>query len=95
MKSAYELAMERLQKEDPNGVVSLTDEQKQELAEVDRRFQAQIAEREIFLRKQLAEAQAKGEVEELEQIERQLVNERIRLQEEREAEKDRIRAQSS
>ncbi len=95
MKSAYELAMERLEKDDPDGAVSLTDEQKQELAEVDRRFKARIAEREIFLREQLAEAQVKGEVTEIQQIEQQVVNERIRLEEEREQAKDRIRAQSS
>ncbi len=87
--------MERLEKDDPDGAVSLTDEQKQELAEVDRRFKAKIAEREIFLREQLAEAQAKGEVTEIQQIEQQVVNERIRLEEEREQAKDRIRAQSS
>ena len=87
--------MERLEKDDPDGAVSLTDEQKQELAEEDRRFKAKIAEREIFLREQLAEAQAKGEVTEIQQIEQQVVNERIRLEEEREQAKDRIRAQSS
>ena len=94
MKSAYELAMERLQQDDPDSVVSLTDEQKQELAEIDSRFKARIAEREIFLEKQLTDAQAKGAVEEIDQMQRQMVNERARLEEEREAAKDKVRQQS-
>src|SRR5215469_11759516 len=44
MKSAYELAMERLQKTSPSA--SLTDKQKQELAELDSKYQAKIAEKE-------------------------------------------------
>jgi hypothetical protein len=91
MKSAYELAMERLAKEDPDGVVSLTDEQKAALAEVDKKYQAKIAEREIFLNKQLMEAQSTGDVEALGQLDAQLRNERQRLEEEREAAKDKIR----
>jgi DUF4097 and DUF4098 domain-containing protein YvlB len=41
MKSAYELAMERLEKKAPS--VSLTDEQKQQIAEIDSTFKARIA----------------------------------------------------
>ena len=48
MKSAYELAMERLQKGAPS--ISLTDDQKKELAEVDSTFKAKIAEKELLLR---------------------------------------------
>ena len=33
MKSAYELAMERLEAEDPNGATKITSEQKKQLAE--------------------------------------------------------------
>ena len=91
MKSAYELAMERLQKEDPDSGVSLTDEQKQALSEVDTKYQAKIAEREIFLNKQLMEARMNQEVEAMGQIEAQLRNERLRLEDERESAKNRIR----
>ena len=58
MKSAYELAMERLAKDAP--IVSLTDDQKKELAEVDSTFKAKIAEREVFLKDQIAKAQGAG-----------------------------------
>ena len=46
MKSAYELAMERLQKGSPT--ITLTSEQKAELAEIDSSFNAKIAERKFF-----------------------------------------------
>ena len=48
MKSAYELAMERLAKESP--VDSITEEQKVAIAEVDKKYSSKIAEREVFLK---------------------------------------------
>src|SRR2546421_8365720 len=50
-KSAYELAMERLAKSDPDAHRPLTPEQKARLAEIDRVYQGKLAEREIFLKK--------------------------------------------
>ena len=47
MKSAYELAMERLQQDGPK--VTLTDEQRAALAEVDELYRSKIAEKEVFL----------------------------------------------
>ena len=47
MKSAYELAMERLQKESPDQ--SLSEEKKAELAELDNLYKSKLAEREVFL----------------------------------------------
>jgi hypothetical protein len=47
MKSSYELAMERLNKTAPTA--KLTGEQKKQLAELDAKYAAKIAEREIFL----------------------------------------------
>ena len=41
MKSAYELAMERLQKSAPQ--VKLSDEQRAQIAEIDNKFEAKIA----------------------------------------------------
>jgi hypothetical protein len=90
MKSAYELAMERLKATEPDSA-PLTAEQKDRLAELDSRYKAKIAEREIFLRKALDEAQSRGEVEEIDKIRQQMVNERSRLEDERETEKERVR----
>ncbi len=92
MKSAYELAMERLKQSDPDEAPTLTEEAKAELAEIDRRFQAKIAEREVFLEQQLRKAEAEGDAEAVEQLRKQLQNERKRLESEREADKDAVRA---
>lgn len=90
MKSAYELAMERLAKSDPSSR-PLTAEQKQRLAEIDRVFQGKIAEREIFLRQQLDAALAKQEFDEADKVRQQMANEKARLEEERDDEKERVR----
>jgi predicted DNA-binding transcriptional regulator len=91
MKSSYELAMERLAKSDPNADKPLTAAQKARLAEVGKIYQGKIAEREIFLKKQLDEAFAAEKPEEIEKIKQQMANERARLEEEREAEKEKVR----
>jgi len=90
MKSAYELAMERLQKASPS--LSLTEEQKKELAEIDSKYRAKIAEKELFLNEQIRKAQAGGKVEEVESLEKQLASEIRRLQQEYEAAKEKLRA---
>lgn len=92
MKSAYELAMERLAKSDPTPSRSLTPEQKARLAEIDRVHQGRLAEREIFLKKRIDDALAGGNPDEVEKIRKQLAGERIRIAEECEAEKERIRS---
>jgi hypothetical protein len=94
MKSAYELAMERLAKSDPNAARPLTAAQKDRLAEIDRLYQGKLAEREIFLKKQLNDAFADQKAEEVQKIKQQITSERARLEEEREEEKERVRKSS-
>ena len=89
MKSAYELAMERLNKTAP--VAKVSDKQKKQLADLDAKFSAKIAEREIFVKGELVKAQAKGDYEEYEKIEKQLVSDRKSLQAELEEKKEKIR----
>lgn len=91
MKSAYELAMERLAKSDPEANKPLTPEQKERLAEIDRVYKGKVAEREIFLKQKLDEAMAAGKYEEIEQVQKQIASERARFEEEREEEKERVR----
>ena len=90
MKSAYELAMERLAKNQP--IVTLTDDQKRQLADVDSTFKARIAEKELFLKDQIRTAQSTGKFEEMESLEKQLASEIRRLQEDCEAKKEKLRA---
>ncbi len=94
MKSAYELALERLKASDPDSVTTLTEKQKKELAEIDRRYKAKIAEKEIFLKTQLQEALEAGRHEDAEQIEQQLRNEKARLKEESEDAREKVRRKS-
>jgi len=90
MKSAYELAMERLAKAE-GASKPLSAEQKARLAEIDRIYQGKIAEREIFLKQKLDAALAEQQFDEADQIRKQISAEKARLEEEREAEKDRVR----
>lgn len=89
MKSAYELAMERLQQTSPS--LSLTEEQKKELAEIDSKYRAKIAEKELFLRDQIRKAQSQGKVDEIDSLEKQLAKDVRRLGEECEAAKEKLR----
>ncbi len=89
MKSAYELAMERLNKVSPSA--KLTDKQRAELAEIDSKYAAKIAERELMLQDELKKAAAKGDMEAVEQIEKQLAGNRKTLEAEREEKKDKVR----
>ena len=91
MKSAYELAMERLAQSDPAGGSKLTPEKKARLAEIDLVYKGKIAEREIFLKRQLNQALAAGSLDESEKIRTELARERTRLEEDRESEKERVR----
>ncbi len=88
MKSSLELAMERLNKTAP--VEKLSAAQKKEIAELNEKCQAKIAEREIFLKDQINEARAKGAYEEVEQLEKQLASERRALTGELEEKKEAI-----
>jgi hypothetical protein len=89
MKSAYELAMERLNKSAPT--VKLTDKQKKEIAELDSKYQAKVAEREIGLKSEIAKAAAQGDYEAMEKLEQQLSAERRKLQTELEEKKEQLR----
>jgi hypothetical protein len=89
MKSSYELAMERLNKASPT--VKLTAGQKKEMAELDSIYAAKIAERELALKEDIDKAAAANEMEKMEQIQRQLNDDRKKLQSELEEKKDRVR----
>ena len=53
MKSSYELAMERMGGGDDS---PLSPEQKKQIAEIDSKYKAKIAERKIFLEKNISDA---------------------------------------
>lgn len=92
MKSAYELAMERLNKTAPT--LKLTADQKKQIAELESKCKARIAEREIALEGEMTAAAGAGELEKVEALQQQLVNERKKLQSELEEQKERIHKKS-
>jgi hypothetical protein len=93
MKSAYELAMERLGKASPS--VQLNDEQKRELADLESQCQARIAERELFLRGEIVKAINTGDGEAVEQLEKQLVSERKSIRADFEEKKEKVRQKTT
>ena len=90
MKSAYDLAMERLEKQSPSA--HLTEEQKQEIAEIESAHRAKVAEKELFLAGEIRKATMAGQAEEVAKLERQLASEMRRLHENCEAKKEKVRA---
>jgi len=89
MKTAYELAMERLNKNAPS--VKLNPEQKAAMAELDSKYAARIAEREIALETEMRKAAEQGDALGLEQLQQQLSQERHKLSTELEEKKEAVR----
>jgi hypothetical protein len=89
MKSAYELAMERLESKSPTA--TLTPKQKERIAEVEAVAQSKIAEKELFLKEQIAKALASGDGASALQLEQQLAMETRRIQSDAEAKRAAIR----
>jgi hypothetical protein len=77
MKSAYELAMERLEKKEPTK--KLSDAQKARIAEINSLYGSKIAEKETFLQGEITKEKAKGDLAAVAQIQDQLTREVRRL----------------
>ncbi len=90
MKSAYELAMERLNKSSPT--IKLTAEQKKELAALDSQYAAKIAQREITTQDEMRRLAQSGDAEKMEELQQQLARERKALQAELEEKKNKVRS---
>lgn len=87
MKSAYELAMERMGGAGP----SVTDEQKKAIAEIDSKMKAKIAETEITFDQQLASELDPAKAAFLQQTRQQQI---AKIKETAEAEKEEVRSHS-
>jgi hypothetical protein len=77
MKSAYELAMERLEKKEPTK--KLTESQKSRIAEINSLYGSRIAERETFLQGEIVKEKMKGDMTAVAQIQDQLARDVRRL----------------
>ena len=90
MKTAYELAMERLAKDAP--AVKLTDEQKKEIADLESQCAAKIAERELLLKAEIEKAMVQGDAEAVAQLEKQLLSDRKSIRAQFDEKKEKIRS---
>ncbi len=85
--------MERLEKASPTA--KLTDRQKQEIAELEAKAKAKIAEREIALQSAISAAAVAGDFEKIEFLQQQLSKERQAIQFDLAEKKDQIHRKSS
>ena len=89
MKSAYELAMSRLEQSAPSRL--LTEEQKAAIREIDSEYDAKAAERRIFLESEIATSY--GDPVAAESLRNQLASELASIEEKREKRKEEVRGQ--
>jgi hypothetical protein len=94
IKSAYESALERLGGSDTaeEGDV-LTEKQKEALAEIDRVYEAKVAERKILAESEVARLVSRGKFEEVAKVKQKLVATLGKLEEEKKREKQKVRSQ--
>ncbi len=92
MKSAYEIAMSRLEEQAPG--VRLTDAQKDRIASIEAKCRADIAAKELLLHGEIAKAIAAGSADEAEKVRRQLADEIRRFEEKRDREKEAVRSEA-
>jgi hypothetical protein len=88
IKSAYELAMERM---GGAPIKKLTQQQKAKLAELDRIYTAKIAEAEFDLTPKISAARAAGRFEDADKLEETLRAEVAKLRRKLEDEKEKVR----
>lgn len=90
MKSAYELAMERLGSQPAR---KLTAAQKAELAELDSIYAAKLAQEDLSTREAIQAAQVSGDAETVDLLRQRYAAEKAKIEAEREAKKDRVRGE--
>jgi len=81
--------MERLSKGSPT--VKLTADQKKQIAELEAKCAAKIAERELFIKDEIAKAVDRSDFDAIPQLEKQLVSDRKSAQADLEEKKAKVR----
>ena len=93
LKSAWELALEKLEAQEEYSVVSLNDEQRDAIARVRSKYQARIAEVEIHKQAQIAAAAETGAMDKIQELNQQLSRDKARLNRQMERELRKIRGE--
>jgi len=91
LKSAVELALEKLDREMGESLPHLTDEQKGAIADLRSKYQARIAEVEIASQGKIRKAMAAGDYEAISKVQAEMAAEKRRLEETRDREIQKIR----
>lgn len=91
MKSAYELAMERLAAKEP--ALQLNEDQKRRIAEIEAKYKADVAAKELLLRGEMEKSRGAGEFDQIEQLQKQLTDEIRRFEERRDRDKNAVRGE--
>ncbi len=97
-KSAYEIAMEKLRRQDRDrgeaSPLSLSEKQKEAIAAIRRRFDARLAESEILFKAERVKALGNPETtaETLEKMDEEYQRQRRKIEEQRQAEIDAARS---
>ncbi len=97
LKSAYERAMERLKEKgmEPAGETTLTDEQKHEIGEIRREFDAKVAELNIMMQSAIKKSQTDEEGSEpVVDIEARIASEKASLMNKMEKRVEAVRRRS-
>lgn len=89
MKSAYELAMERLEKASP--IKKLSPEKLAQIQEIDSIYKAKIAERETMTQADVAAARMAQSLENVQMLQQTLAQELTKIRAEWEEKKEKIR----
>lgn len=92
LKSAWEVALEKLEQQEEFTVAELSEEQKASIAEIRQKYQARIAEAEINSQSKLKRVMETGTFEEAEVIRTRLTDEKRRLTERMEKKIGDVRA---
>ena len=91
LKSAWELALEKLNEQGDTAVRKLTPEQKESIAEIRKKYQAKIADAEITAQTRIKKALESGAPDEVEKVRQQTLREKQRLNREMEEKVEEIR----
>lgn len=94
LKSALELALERLDKE-MGTPMPMTPDQKERISAVRARYEAKIAQEELAAQDRRKKALAAGDWAQAQQTEARLVEERRRLEAARDREMEKIRSEAA
>ena len=91
LKSAWEIALAKLESDEGMKVDKLTEKQKEAISEIRKKYQARIAEVEIGTESKIVKAVQSGDFDGIPNIKQHVISEKERLNQEMEKEISKIR----